>query len=192
MTRSSARRIRTRWPDHWIAPRAGLLALLSLMPAVLLAQQDVEPDGSKPTSLPTAVPDLREEEAPLKVQSGDFVVVPIPISNPTFDTGLILGAAYFYGQTEEQEKVQPPTLTGGPGAYTSNGSYAVALGQQSYWDENRWRLEAAAGYVDFSLTLNTPDDSEGQTNWGIKGALLLSTVSRRLWDSHWYGGVIAR
>lgn len=87
-------------------------------------------DEGEPASLPTTIPDLREEDAPLKVQSGDFVIVPIPISNPTFDTGLILGAAYFYGQTEEQKKVQPASLTGGSGAYTSNESFAVAAVQE--------------------------------------------------------------
>jgi hypothetical protein len=135
---------------------AFLLTLLALVPSALFAQ-DAEPDDGAPGGLPEALPDIRDEEAPLAVQKGDFVIVPIPMSNPTFGAGLIVGGAYFYPQTEEQKKVQPASLSGGGGAYMENGSYAVALMQQSYWNENRWRLQAVAGYVDFSLDLTTPD-----------------------------------
>lgn len=176
-----------------LASRAGPLALLAFMPSILVAQ-DAAQDEREQASPPATIPDLREEEVPLKVQSGDFVIVPIPISSPTFDTGLILGGAYFYAQTEEQKKVQPASLTGAGGAYTSNGSFGVAAFQQSYWDENRWRLQAAAAYVDFSLELTTSDSSGGQprAGWGIKGSLIQSTILRRIADSHWYGGGIAR
>ena len=39
-------------------------------------------------------------------KKGDFVAVPIPMSNPTLGTGLMGGAAYFYPQTEEQKASQ--------------------------------------------------------------------------------------
>ena len=45
---------------------------------------------------PGIAPDIREDETRLKLQRGDFVVVPIPISNPTLESGLVAGAAYFY------------------------------------------------------------------------------------------------
>lgn len=141
-----------------------------------------------------AVPDLRDEDVPLKAQSGDFLVVPVPISNPTFGTGLVAAGAFFYGQTEEQKKVQPASLTGFGGVYTDNESFAVAVAQQSYWDENRWRLNAVAGYVDFSLTLAAPDAGGGQTgvDWDIVGELVQFKISRKLGASRWYGGVLAR
>lgn len=41
------------------------------------------------------LPDIREYESKLEFQKRNFVVVPIPMSNPTLDTGLVLGGAYF-------------------------------------------------------------------------------------------------
>jgi hypothetical protein len=41
----------------------------------------------------------------------------VPISNPTLDTALVVGAAYFYAQTKEQKKVQPASVTGGGAMY---------------------------------------------------------------------------
>jgi outer membrane protein assembly factor BamA len=171
-----------------------LTALLCLAIAPLVAAQDEVANEDTPLPLPSTVPDIRDEDARLKVQRGDFVIVPIPVSNPTFDTGLVLGGAYFYAQTEEQKKVQPASLTGFGAAYTSNDSYAIALAQQSYWDENRWRLDAVAGYVDFSLTLSEPDGSGGteQTAWGIRGGLAQATLLRRIGASRWYAGGLAR
>ena len=172
---------------------AFLLTLLAFVPSASFAQ-DTESNDIVDGTLPQALPDIRDEETPLKVQKGDFVVVPIPMSNPTFGAGLILGGAYFYPQTEEQKKVQPASLTGGGGAYMENGSFAVALMQQSYWNENRWRLQAVAGYVDFSLDLTTPDAEGGTTQaaWGVDGGLAQVKISRRFGDSHWYGGLLAR
>ena len=80
------------------------------------------------------IPDLRDEEMRLKVQRGDIVAVPIPMSSPTFGTGLIVGSAYFYAQTEEQKRSQPASFTGVAGGYTTNDSWAVGVAQQSYWD----------------------------------------------------------
>ena len=41
-------------------------------------------------------PDLTSEESPVVAKARNFVVVPIPLSNPTLGTGLVVGGAYFY------------------------------------------------------------------------------------------------
>ena len=48
---------------------------------------------------PGVAPDIRDDESKLKAQKGNFVAVPIPFSNPTFNEGLVAGAAYFYPQS---------------------------------------------------------------------------------------------
>ena len=61
-----------------------LLISLAFLTAPALAQQvQVERDTRPPIA-----PDIREDDSRLKVQRGDFVAVPIPISSPTFGTGL--------------------------------------------------------------------------------------------------------
>ena len=79
-----------------------LLALLPFVAAVAYAQEDTT------DTRPGIAPDIRDDDTRLKVQRGNFVVVPIPISDPTLGDGLIAGAAYFYPQTEEEKSSRPP------------------------------------------------------------------------------------
>ena len=150
--------------------------------------QDAETD-----TRPGIAPDIREDDTQLKMQSGDFVVVPIPISNPTLEEGLIVGAAYFYPESEEEKKLQPASLTAAAGMYTSNDSRAFALVQQNYWQNNKWRFTGVVGGADLRLSLLTSDQpASGQSvDWRINGAFLFAKVARRL-KGNWYGGILAR
>lgn len=142
---------------------------------------------------PPFAPDIREDESELKLQRGNLVVVPIPISNPTLDTGLVAGAAYFYGQTMEQQAAQPASLTALGGMVTNNDSRAFVIAQQNYWGRNRWRFTGAAGAADLTLTLPLSDGAGGvtDTTWNIDGAFLFAKVATRLWKD-WYGGFQVR
>ena len=148
---------------------------------------------SQTDTRPGIAPDIREDESRIKLQRGDFVAVPIPISNPTLDTGLVAGAAYFYPQTEEQKAAQPASLTAVAGMYTSNDSKALAVVQQNYWRNNKWRFTGALGAADLRLPLITPDQSStGQSvDWQIDGTFLFARLSRRI-GGNWYGGLTTR
>lgn len=130
-----------------------LLCIAALCGPLAIAQE------STTDTRPGIAPDIRDDEAELKVQRGNFVVVPIPISNPTLDTGLVVGGAYFYAQTEEQKKVQPASLTALGGLYTTNDSRAFVIAQQNYWKNDRWRFTGAVGGADLRLSLLAPDDT---------------------------------
>ena len=142
---------------------------------------------------PGIAPDIREDETRLKIQRGDFVVVPIPISNSTLNEGLVVAGAYFYPQTEEEKKLQPASVTAAAGLYTSNDSRAFALVQQSYWKEGGWRFTGAIGGIDLRLSLLTSDQSASGPNvdWRINGAFLFAKIARRI-KGEWYGGVLTR
>ena len=170
-----------------LRPVAMLLGLLALYGSLAFAQE------SSTDTRPGIAPDIREDETNLKVQRGDFVVVPIPISNPTLDSGLVAGAAYFYAQTEEQKEAQPASLTAAAAMYTSNDSRALVLVQQNYWRDNTWRFTGAVGAADLRLSLIAPDQTtNGQSvDWRINGEFLFAKLSRRL-SGHWYGGLNLR
>ena len=140
-----------------------------------------------------STPDLRDDGSDLTVQSGNLVVVPIPMSGPTLDSGLILGEMYFHGQTEEQARKQPASVTGAAGMYTSSDSKALALVHQGYWKDDTWRFTAAAGAADLNLSLSRPlgDPGLGDINWRIKGNFLYLNMLRRL-GGNWYAGALAR
>lgn len=168
-----------------------LLCLFALFTSLAVADESKSTvvDESKKDTRPGIAPDIREDESKLKKQRGNFVAVPIPFSNPTLESGLVVGAAYFYKQTEEQKKVQPASVTGGGGLYTSNGSKAIALGHQNYWKNNTWRVTGAIGAADLRLSLLAPDvlDRGNRLDWRIEGEFLFAKLSRKL-VGHWYGG----
>ena len=147
------------------------LWVLFLYTSATLAQSQ-----SDPTDI---IPDLRNDETKLTLQKGDLVVVPILTSNPTLDTGLVLGGAYFYPQSEEQKIAQPASVTAAVGMYTSNDSKAFAIAQRNYWHQDTWRFGGAIGHADLKLTLLSPNESgTGQsTNWLIRGNFVQAQLS---------------
>jgi len=143
-----------------------------------------------------ALPDLREEKPKVPVpakRAKNWFVVPVPLSSPTFGTGLVLGGVYFYPQTEAEKAGQPQSFTAAAGGYTSNKSRAGGVMQQNYWGGDQWRFNAVAGNMDFRLelvqALNRPD--QNVLDWRVSGSFLQSSVSRRL-GSDWYLGATIR
>ena len=162
----------------------------SLWVLFLYASATLAQSQSDPTDI---IPDLRNDEMRLKLQKGDFVVVPIPTSNPTLDTGLVLGGAYFYPQSEEQEKAQPASVTAVAGMYTSNDSKIFAIAQRNYWNQDTWRFGGAIGHADLKLKLLSPDGTgTGQnTNWLIRGNFVQAQLSRKI-GGKWFAGFSGR
>jgi hypothetical protein len=157
--------------------------------------QDIEESAVATDPPLEAVLELTEEEEKpgfLKKMPKNLLLVPIPISSPTFGTGLILGGAYFYPQTEEQEKVQAASYTGAAAGYTSDNSWFAGIMQQNYWKEDTWRFNGVAGYLDLKLNLLTPESAgTGSVKWLVNGSLFQGRLSRKL-KGNWYLGATAR
>lgn len=189
----------------YLLPLAIVLGLSS--PAYISAEEpEVEKEktaestsGHSPVSSSVSVgsiPDIREDELAIKVQGKkdrNWVAVPIPMSSPTFGSGLIVGGAYFYPQTEEQKKSQPASLTGAAAGYTHNKSWFVGAMQQNYWGGDKWRFTGVAGYADFKLTLVPPEEGSdsGQLDWLVRGGIAEAGISRRI-GGKWFVGLAAR
>jgi len=170
-----------------------LYALVMCAPVAAVAAAQAEETADEQGVNQPVTPDLRKDKLQLKFQKGDLVVVPIPISNPTLDTGLVAGGAYFYPQSAEQKDTQPASVTAAAGMYTSNDSKMLGIGQQNYWDQDTWRFGAVAGYADLRLSLLTPSDpeSEPQASWDIRGGFAYARISRKV-GGNWFVGLSGR
>ncbi len=92
--------------------------LLLLGTSVAIAQSDTSSDP-------------HADESTNKALARNFVVVPIPMSNPTLETGLVLGGAYFYPQSAEEAKIEPASVTAVGGMYTNQALHALLVEQDS-------------------------------------------------------------
>ena len=174
--------------------------MLCINPAICLAGK-INSDLKESTveeDLPAeSAPETTEETSRFKFLSKkpkNLLLVPIPTSNPTFGTGLILGGAYFYPQSEAQKEAQPASFTGAAAGYTSNDSWFAGVMQQNYWKEDTWRFTGVAGYIDLNLDLiptGSTDNTEKSVDWLVKGSLFQARISRKL-RGNWYLGLSAR
>ncbi len=169
------------------------LCVLACCTSAVFAQSEPDSDEATPLSPASITPDLRGDESKLSLEKGSFVAVPIPILNPTLDEMLVVGAAYFYGQTEEQKETQPASVTAGGIMYSSNESYAAAIGQEIYWREDTWRFAGGIGYADLLLPLTAPGPggSEIGVNWLLDGDILYAHLARKI-TGRWYLGFFGR
>jgi len=157
-----------------------------------IAEEAAESEQQAETPL-----DEAEEQSRFKLLSKkpkNLLIVPIPMSSPTFGTGLILGGAYYYPQTEQQKEAQPASFTGAAAGYTSNDSWFAGAMQQNYWNEDKWRFTGLAGYFDLKLGLSqspTENDDQDSLDWLLEGTVLQARFSRNLW-SKWYLGLTVR
>ena len=76
-----------------------------------------------------------------------FVTMPIPQSNPTLGTGLILPLLLLYDPGGKGR----PWMTGLGGMYTDNGSWAVGALQKAYLNDDKFRVTGVLGYADLNL-----------------------------------------
>ncbi|HVY08227.1 MAG TPA: hypothetical protein VHB46_19785, partial [Burkholderiales bacterium] len=94
---------------------------------------------------------VKEVESPppetgvdLKVDAkagGEWVLMPIPVSNPSIGTGLALTALHLFPFGGASQ----PSLIGAGAAITSNGTWVAGGGTKLRLDEDRWRLTAGGG-----------------------------------------------
>lgn len=128
-----------------IALIGGACVLFSTLCFGQEASQGKEPpDSSKPANQAeqSTAPAQPEPQPQKKEKRGSFVAVPIPISSPALGTGIVPVAAYIF-PFSRNDKISPPSVVGGGGLFTSNGTQAFFGAGQLYLKENRYRITAA-------------------------------------------------
>ncbi len=108
-------------------------------------ENTVRPGGvgeDRPTPTPTPQAGGAEKQKEKSEKRGSIVIAPIPISSPAFGSGLLLIAAYVF-KFDMEDDVSPPSWAGLAGAYTNNGTRALALGSKLYLKENKYQTTFA-------------------------------------------------
>jgi len=86
----------------------------------------------------------RSQNKPKPRKRGQFVIAPIPVSNPAVGGGLVVVAGYVF-KLNESDTVSPPSTIGLAGAFTSNGSRGGGAAARLYFDRNRYQTTVAFG-----------------------------------------------
>jgi outer membrane protein assembly factor BamA len=103
-----------------------------------------------------------------------FLVVPVPVSNPTTGSGGALAAAMFF-KTDAQSQ---SSLIGAAGFYTSNKSWGGGAASNIAFDDDAYHAKLAAGYADVNYAFygigtsagaSAPHVSLDQSGYAIQG-----------------------
>jgi outer membrane protein assembly factor BamA len=140
------------------------------------------------TASPEVVVDLNETSQKVaRARDRDFVVMPIPVSNPAIGNGVAVAALALYkpGGTTQ------PWTTGVGGAYTDTESWFVGAFQRANFRDDRFRLTAGVGYGDANLDFYGIGADAGDRDRSIaieqKGAFALIEASARVAPNFYIG-----
>jgi len=104
-------------------------------------QNSTNKNESNPDSIKSAPdktdPDTGKAKAQKKEKRGAWIFAPIPVLNPTLGSGLILGVGYVF-KLKKNDNKSPPSVIGGGGAFTNNGSRGFAIGGRLKFAENKY------------------------------------------------------
>lgn len=125
----------------------------------------------------------------------NFTLIPGPTTNATQNIGFGVLPMLVYNLNPE-DKLSPPSSTAALFYFDFNGSWAIALQQKFFWDQNKWRIIFSTGYGDlkvkfFGVGDNTEYVSNNDTNyvWGIEKPFIVSLVAYRKVISHFFAGL---
>src|SRR5580658_8393486 len=97
---------------------------------------------ASPGADPATVQDQVEPPTEAAGSGRNFVVAPIPISNPSVGTGLALTGMILY----KMDADSPESSTDLGGGYLSSHSWLVGAGEKLNFDHDLYRLNAALGF----------------------------------------------
>lgn len=125
-------------------------------------------------------------------KQGKWVIVPIPVSNPTIGTGL--QAALLYLHPKKEGEASAPNATSGIGAmYTDTGSWVLGGFHDSSWNNDQYRFNGIIGYGEVALKYYGGGDIPIFSNplhYDLKALVLRPEFQIRLpGTENWYAGI---
>ena len=131
---------------HHPRTRPCAVAFLTALAALPAAAEDA---GSR--LMGAGLPDQGQiADTPLGFGNGSIVVAPIPLSNPTLGSGLILGGGYLFQFDEGSDT----SFFGLAAMRTDNGSEAQGAAVNLSFGDGRWGLSLGYGQADVNYVLD--------------------------------------
>jgi hypothetical protein len=167
-------------------PRPGPVAALFLAHIAMLP-------GAAAIAVATNTDDIGREEVELPDASTTrdttraFVMMPIPVSNPTIGTGLGAIAMYMYTLDEGS----PPSASALVGMYTDTDSWMVGAFQRAYFGADTWRVRGGVGYMDLKLRFYGIGSDAGDRGMYVPmdqtGYFVITNALRRVYTDLYVG-----
>ncbi len=114
----------------------------------------------------------------------NYVIAPMVLSNPNIGSGGGVSALCFYSP-DPDDTVSPKSSAGATGFYTDTDSYFVSLFNQSYFQQDTWRLGMAVPYGRIENELDISDIGEVRFASVIKG--VAGRLQRRVYGDFFAG-----
>lgn len=103
-------------------------------------------------------------------RNGSFVVAPIPFSNPTIGSGLVLGAGYLFNIDPGSK----PSVVGIAGLRSDNGSLAYGFSVNLAFNNNQWLFKSLFAEADLHYDLYTAAGNLPIRQDGVLGRISLA------------------
>ena len=114
-------------------------------------QQSTPQEPNNPTPAQTE-PAKAAEKKKKKESRGSIVVAPLPLSSPAIGSGIIPVVGYIF-PISKKDTVSPPSVVGGAGLITNNGSRGFAVGADLYMLQDTYRITTGflRGNIDYNI-----------------------------------------
>ena len=107
--------------------------------------------GDLSTAQPSDGQDQTDQDKK-KTHRGSIVAAPLPMVSPALGAGIVPVLGYIF-PLSTHDKVSPPSVIGGAGLITDNGSNGFGVGAQLFMKENRFQVQGifADGNLNYTL-----------------------------------------
>lgn len=168
---------------------------------VLLAQAFADIAHGQSRTEDSTTPQVDETKAADKISAGGpvddtFSVygMPIPIVDPTIGNGMAVGVLTTF-RLDPEDKVSPRSTVAAGAGYTDSQSYAFGASTTFYLDEDRYRVDALAGYGNANIKFfgigSNSVFKEHPLDFNIRGLFARANARVRVLD-HFYAGPLVK
>src|SRR4030095_5040539 len=120
-------------------------------------------------------------------KDGNWVIAPLPFRNELLGIGLVLGAGYLYGGSENAANARH-SVAGAAGMYAEGGSWAALAAHRGYWDDQKFRTTVAfaTGELLYDIEIEARgDENKRRLGQQFNGGTLHGAV--RVGKNGWLG-----